>query len=199
MPNPRLYGFRYLCPETGSNYQRPMPLRVASGYAVALNVGDPVELTAAGDVILSPAGSVVLSMMGVIVGIGPYWDGTKMTVGNRLPANTTPGAANIERESIVYVMPAAHNLFECCTSTAPGTRAACITLVGMNLDHVNTAVPPLNWPELNIASALNTTAQWRVVDLPRSTVDVDWAALYVPLIVSGNEIATPPATPLVGI
>jgi len=202
MPNPRLYGFRYLGPMTGKNPQRPIRYRVASAYAVALNIGDVVEEAAGGTCILSPPGSAVLSMLGVIVGIGPYWDGVKMTMGDFLPANTTPGAVNFERESFVYVMPAANNLFEavCGTLLAAPTRAGYLTTIGNNIDHMNTPVANKNWPELDAATApAAAAAQWRIMDFSRTALAVDWAALYVPLIVSGNEIATPPAAPLAGI
>jgi len=202
MPNPRLYGFRYLGPMVGNKPTKPIRYRVASAYAFPINIGDPVEMIAGGTCILSVAGGagVGLATIGIVTGIAPYWDGVKMAVGNYLPANTTPGAVNFERESYVYVIPAANNLFECCCGDLTNvTRAAYLALIGQNIPHMYTVVGTLNWPELNTAHPpVATTDQWRIMDLPR-TVNVDWAALYVPLIVSGNEIATPPASPLAGI
>jgi len=203
MPNTRLYGFRWLGPLNGGNPAAPLRFRVASTYGVALNVGDPVEMLATGYVQLSAAGSAALSLLGVIVGVAPYFDGVRMVQGVRLPATTTYvlGEINgVSTESTVYVVPAAGNLFECCGGTilAGGTRAVYLATIGNNIDHMITAAAPLNWPELNWGAVGAGTAQWRVMDLPR-TLYVDWAALYVPMIVSGNEVALPPASPLAGI
>lgn len=197
MPNTRLYGFRWIEPLTVHDVAEPIRCRVVTTAPQALNVGDPVALRATGYVDLCIAAEA--NLFGVIVGIGPYFDGVRMTYGTRLPAATA--YVNPDQESTVFVQPAANNVFEVCCGTqlAVATRAGYIASVGENCDHMVTAVAPLNWPELNAAAIAGAaTAQWRVIDVGR-TPYIDWANLYVPLLVSGNEVVLPPATPLAGI
>jgi len=207
MPNTRLYGFRYIGPLNGGNPVEPLRFRVAAAYALALNVGDPVELLATGYVQLAAAAT--LGTVGVITGIGPVWNPAtgRMEIMNRHPiiaggpAYVYGEIGGVCTETTVLVVPAAGNLFECCGGTilAAATRAGYLATIGNNVPHMLTVAGNLNWPELNNAAPPGAGAsQWRIMDLAR-TLYVDWAALYVPMIVSGNQVALPPAAPLAGI
>jgi len=198
MPNPYNYGFQYLGPLGGGSPAKAVRCRVVTNSPQALNVGDPVALRATGYVDLCIVNEA--NLFGIIVGIGPYFDGVRMTYGNNLPLATTYGAV-VDRESTVWVVPAAGNLFSamCDDAVTAVTRAAYLALIGTNVDHLVAAVPPLNHPRLDISGFTAVASmQWRIMDLSKD-VTVDYAAVNVPLIVSGNEVATPPASPLAGI
>jgi hypothetical protein len=197
MSNVLSYGFEYLRPLVGHPVEQPVRWPVATAYATNLNKGDPVYV-ASGYAALCPAATT--SVQGVIVGIEPYWDGVKMVYGDYLPSTTPAYGTNYERESRVLVQPAAHSMYRVCSyDSTYATYATYLAIIGQNADHNFTdASGTKNWPMLTTASVITTTAQWRICALPRD-VYVDYASKYVPLVVSGNEVGTPPASPAASV
>jgi hypothetical protein len=204
MSNKQYTGFKYLGPLTGHPVCQPQRARVASGYVYNLNVGDPIKLLTTGYFDLSAAGE---TLNGVIVGIGPYYDSgwSRMRFGNYLPAATTYTLGDVNgvtTESMVWWVPAAGNLFQAIfDDTTYATRATFLAAIGLNFDHVcdTTTSAPNNLPMIDASSGVTTTAQWRLMDFSKDLISVDYTSAYVPMIVSGNEVGTPPASPLAGI
>jgi hypothetical protein len=194
--NTAFHGFRYIGPAGGGTPPAIVPCRVASAYGYAFYPGDVVKRIAAGLVDHSGTGEAVY---GVVMGIGRYYDGTKMRYNTTLPASTTY-STNYERESTLLVMPALGQLFEACLDAAwtTATYAGIRSLVGTNIDHVATASQGGNF-YLDPDACVAATAQWRVIDCPRE-LGLDYTGAYVPLIVMANETQGPgPASAFTGV
>lgn len=187
--NPALYGFRWIG-SRGTSIPKPEIYRVASGYQAApgavncdLNPGDPVIKVSDGTVAIATTGVV----FGVIIGVEPFYDGTKMVRDDRLPGNTVYGSV-LERQSKVLVIPVADQLFECVAdeNTTATTQAAYTAFIGENVDLVMVPVAPLATPRLDISThAVTNTLGWRIVNLGRG-VNIDYTGNFVPLVVTAN-------------
>lgn len=199
--NTAKYGFRWVRSLTNAGAPPKQAMRVASGYQAApggtnvnLNVGDPVTLLSTGYVELAAANSGVI--YGVIVGIHPYYDGTRMTFGTKLPGNTVYGTV-LERTSWVDVIPVQDQIFEVDVddNTTATTEAGYLALVGENVDHVFTgasATTGLAHPILDISTHNTTsTLQWRIVDLARIP-GMDFSGTRVKVEVTANVVRQAP-------
>lgn len=207
--NTHYYGFRWARSYNGKECPSPILHTVATGYsatagtastAVSLSPGDPVKLVAGGGVELCAAGNGVY---GIVTAVAPYYDGTKMVPGTKLPAGTAWGTVE-ERRSYVYVVPARAGYWEIDVDdkTTATTKAAYVALLGSIADHALPASGATADPMLDI-STFGTTGggQWRI-DAISNTVDNRYFdGLYVKLIVRVNESqeAGSPATALDGI
>ena len=199
--NTHLYGFRIA---KGHEYvlAAKQRMRVASGYSptvggnnVALSVGDPVIKVNDGTVAIATAG---VATYGVVVGIGAYFDGTRMTYGKRLPFNTVYGT-NLERQSFVHIVPVQSGIFEvdCDDKTTATTQAAYTAFIGENVDLINvgdttagTVNPMLDISTHNVANTL----AFRIVDIAPTMAQLDFTGLYVKLYVTGNLVQDAPYT-----
>lgn len=200
--NLRVYGFRWVANfGGGSHMPDPIRCRVASAYqatanpgsvSVGLNIGDPVKLVNDGSVALAAAGE---SIYGVIVGIGPYYDASvgAMTFGNALPGGTTYGT-NLQNMSTVHVVPVQGQMFQAvCDDQVNTTEAAYTTLIHTNVDHVfqPSSTDRRANPLLDISTTVTATAGWRILDIQKA-VNIDFTGLYVPLLVTCNEVQSAP-------
>ncbi len=181
---------------------KAVPLRVATAYAGAvngtdidINIGDAVHMLTDGTIEHADPGEVISH---VIVGIGPYWDGTKMVYGRSLPAANAWGTVQ-ERAPRVYGIPVFGQLFEACCDDAvtATTEAAYIALIGKNIDH---ALATGGQPRSNLLLDISTssggtaTAQWRIYEISSSLENRFFDGNYVRLIVQVNEGQLQPGT-----
>lgn len=199
MANPSKYGFRAM-------YRRGGPLqmekvRVASAYQASpggiscdLNIGDPIIKVSDGTIAIAAAG---VGIFGVIAGIGKYWNsglGAMVPGGSTLPGGTTYGT-KLERESIVYIYPAADVVFEvdCDDGTTAATQAAYTALIGENCDITINQVSgsTLASPLLDISDHKTGTAQFRIVDLGNWPTQ-DYTTTRVKLLVTCVEVQQAP-------
>lgn len=198
--NPALYGFRWVESRTGSGYPVTHRFPVASAYQAApggvnvdLNVGDPVKKVNDGTVALCAAGDATF---GIIVGISPYFDGSKMVRGKSLPGGTTYGS-NLERTSYVHIALAADNIFECVCDDAVTftTQATYTAAIGENVDITINQVSgsTLATPKLDISvhETGGAAKVWRIVGLSFKN-NIDYSGANVPLLVTGNLVQQAP-------
>lgn len=197
-----LPGFKWSVGANGGRSQ-PSPRRVpvASGYTGAINggttidinIGDPVRRLSTGMFAhaagFEAAANAAETVWGICVAIAPYFDGTVITPGNKLPANTVY-STNLERQSFIYVIPAEAGLWEidCDDKTTATTFAAYQALVGENCDHTFTiGSEPRTNCLLDISTHGTATAQWRIEDISLSMKNQDYSGSFVELIVAINE------------
>lgn len=194
------YGFRWHSNRFGGDTKpQPERVRVASGYDAApggvhcnLQPGDCVKKVSDGTVALATAGDAIF---GVIDYIGPYYDaGVGAMVRNSvLPYANGVYSTNLERESTIYIIPAAGQIFRAMAddATTATTYGGYVAFIGENADMINDAVTPNARPLLDISDHKTGTAQWRIVDVGRE-VNIDFTGLYVPLLVTCNEVQQAP-------
>lgn len=196
--NAIMYGFRWQRSRGGTNLV-PERVRVASAYqaspggiSVDLRPGDPVKKVSDGTVALVAVGDPTF---GIVVGIGPYFDGTRMRPGGvSLPGGTAYGTL-LERQSIIYIVPVAGEVFEidCDDNVTATTEATFNSYIGENCDITLNAVAGSTYanPRLDI-STHNTTAtlDWRIVDIAR--FPNDFTGNYVKLLVTANTVQQAP-------
>jgi hypothetical protein len=161
--------------------------------SVGIYPGDPVKQVNTGGVIISVSGDPV---WGIVVGILPYWDGTRMVPGNKLPNQTTWGTVE-ERRSQILVVPATAGVWEIdCDDTAAGydTKAEYEAFVGENVTHVLpdgsvTGVAPSDSadPYIDISThATTNTLTWRIEGVSPTAENQDFATTYVKMLVRPN-------------
>ncbi len=194
------YGFRWHSNRNGGDTKpQPERVRVASGYDAApggvhcnLQPGDLVKKVSDGTVELAVAGD---AFYGVIDYIGPYYDSGvgAMVYNNVLPYANGVYGSNYERESTVFIIPAAGQIFRAMADDASTatTYAAYRALIGENADMINDAVTPSARPLLDISTHETGTRQWRIVDIGRE-VNIDFTGLYVPILVTAIAIQQAP-------
>jgi hypothetical protein len=199
--NTARYGFRWVRSLTGPSAPPIQAMRVASAYTaspggtdVDLNVGDPVELLSTGYCQLVTASSGVI--YGVIAGIAPYWDGSKMTFGTKLPKGTTYGSVQ-ERTSWIYVIPVQNQVFEVDVDDASTatTEAGYLALVGENADHAYSASSTTlrATPKIDISThATTNTLQWRIVDIAKRIPNLDFSGANMKIEVTANVVRQAP-------
>lgn len=205
MDNRVEYGFRPVMTIDGSAIPNPIPCAVASGYQgneaaanVDISIGDPVRRLSSGYVELAGAGE---DIYGVVVGIKPYWNGTEMRFGDRLPGGTVWGTVR-SRMSELLVVPAANIIWEVdCNAALSGatTYLDYLAVVGENADHIFVPSTPIGNPRLNISTHVATTAQWRILDVSKTLNNQDFSGSFVKLLVTVNETQQGPLFVAAGI
>lgn len=200
MDNRAFYGYRFVKGRSAPHLV-PERKKVASAYQastgvvnVPLRIGDPVSLVSTGTVGLTAVSSGV--PYGVIVGIEPYWDGTKMVFGSSLPGATTPGTTVIDRFSYVMVMPFLGAVFEgdCDDATTFTTFAAYQDAIGENVDISYSGVVSVGaYPKLDISTNNTTnTLQLRILDVSPTVDNQDFAGANVKLYFTANLTSEAP-------
>lgn len=194
--NTHLYGFRWHSARNGGK-EMPAPMRkhVATSQndqsdgaaaSVDLNIGDPVKLVSTGGVTLANTTDAVY---GIIVGIAPYWNGTAMTPGKKLPNQTNWGTVE-SRRSYVYVVPAKAGYWEIDVDEATTftTEATYRAAIGENVDHTCVGSGTTADPRIDISGhATTSTLGWRIEDISPSLHNRDFSGTNVKIIVSVNE------------
>lgn len=200
-------GFKWAVGYNSKPMPTPFLVPVASGYTgainggttVDINPGDPVRRLSTGyfaHAAGNEGGSGGETIYGICVAVAPYYDGSAMVPGNRLPANTVYGT-NFERQSFIHVVPANAGLWaiDCDDSSTATTYAAYLAFLGENADHRLTAgSEPKTNCLLDISTHGTATAQWRIEHISRTAKNQDFSGLYVELIVSCNEGQQPEFT-----
>jgi hypothetical protein len=205
------YGYQWVRARNGAK-EMPAPLRfpVASAYQGAIqggtncdvNVGDVVKLLATGYVAIAEGsektsynpGTIDADIpLGVVVAIEPYYDGTVMTPGNKLPGATTYGT-NFARQSFVLVVPAEAGIWSVAvdaTSASYDTYAEWLAVVGETIDMVNSNGVTLKAePELDlatIADPVSVSQMWKIQGLTPNLDNKDYDAAGFRLEVIANR------------
>lgn len=201
--NPIKYGFRWKRSLSGSCVSPPtITKRVASGYQgnpgaignIHLAPGDPVKLVSDGTITHASPGDAIY---GIVAGIGPFWDGTKMVFNKVLTGGQGAYGTNYSRESRVEVIPVANQVFEvdCDDASTATTYAAYVTLIENNADFSwnrdsNTL---LGNPRLDISDNKTATAQCRILDVMSPSMQ-DFTGNYVKVEVTFTEVQQSPYT-----
>lgn len=205
--NTHEYGFRWVKGELGQVTPPIQRVRLASAYQPAaggtnvdLHPGDPLQIasTGTGTICVGSEGTQSITY-GIYVGQGPEFDGTVMQPRNKHIGGSGAYGTNLERQTYVYVIPVAGQIFEidCDDSSTATTEAAYYALIGENADFVlvadttNTNDPKAD-PKLDISTHATTSAlQCRIVDIaPR--VNTDFSGLNVRLRVVFNKVQQSP-------
>lgn len=203
--NTQRYGFRW---STAANGGRPMPspeeVIVASAESFDVNGGASNVAIGPGDVVRrkstggvgqcdgAEGGGGALSPAFIVVGIKPYWDGTKMVYNTVLPSDTTYGTV-LERQTKLLVVPVEAGNWEidCDDAATATTEAAYQAFIGEYCDHRHdvTSTNTRFYPRLDI-STHNTTSTllWRIVGISKTLENQDYSGNYVKLIVYPNVI-----------
>ena len=208
MNNVALYGFRpYRCLATPGVIRKSVATAYqaqddGTSFSVDLNIGDPLQLVSTGTVALA---NTTVACYGVLAGVAPYWDGTRMAIGNKLPGGTTWGTVE-ERRSYVYVYPAENWIFEVDVddNVTATTRAAYQAFVGENCTHtcVGDTTSAEARPLLDISLHATTAGLvWRIVDISDSMYNQDYSGTRVKLLVQANITQAPgqAATTIAGV
>jgi hypothetical protein len=165
----------------------------ANSQTVPLSVGDPVTLDDDGGIALCAAAGDA-PVFGIIVGFGPYWDGTKMVRGNSLPSGNTWGTIE-ERRPYVWVVPASTGFWEVDADDAvtATTETAYRLMINFNIDHIYAATDTTKAVPLVDISLAAATAnmQWRIVDVSPTMENQDFSGSNVKLIVAVNQSYEP--------
>lgn len=199
------YGFRF----AGSRWGRPemTPRRCIVATAASFDVtggtsnvllgpGDPVIRLSTGGVGLCPGSETTPQIpYGVVVAVGPYWDGTTMVQTGYIPSDTAWGTL-LERQSTVMVVPFEEAYWEidCDEATTATTKAAYQAFIGENVSYnLNGGISPTSNPQnrahprLDISSHATTDSlALRIVGISDTQDNVDFAGNYVKLIVELN-------------
>lgn len=203
--NRQEYGFRW---SVAANGGRPMPAPMemivptltsfdVNGGAsnVALGPGDPVILLSTGGVDLcdgAEGAGGALAPYGIVVGVGPYWDGTKMVRGSTLPSDTAYGTI-LERQSKVYVVPIQAGIWEldCDDATTATTEAAYQAFIGENVNYIfdTTSTNTRATPRIDISTHNTTnTLVLNIVGISPTKNNQDFSGNYVKLLVRANVV-----------
>ena len=202
------YGFRwYRALNGGKAMPAPEKMIVATGTSfdvsggasnVELRVGDPVIKLSTGGVTLcngAENGATVVGPYGIVVGVGPYWDGSKMVWKKSLPSDISWGT-NLARQSTVHVVPVTAGIWEidCDDATSATTEAAYQAFIGENADFVLAGASGATYatPRLDISTHATTgSLVWRIVGVSPTAMNQDFSGNYVKLLVRANLAQDP--------
>lgn len=163
-----------------------------AGASVDLNIGDPVKAVLDGSVALANTTDLVF---GIVIGVHRIFEASTGVTrpADRVPGGTT-GGGNIERSTLVEVVPARGIIWEIDVGgVAPGiTEAAYRALIHENAEHtclgdLSIAGRPKADPRLALPSAVGAGLGWRIVGISKSAQNKDWSGANVKLLVKVNE------------
>jgi hypothetical protein len=201
--NAQKYGFRWVKSISGNSMPHPMRVRIASGLAANLNVGDPISMLATGYGSLQVGSEgTQLANYGIIVGFEPVYDAAQ---GFKVPVTKFVSGAgvygtNYDNQTIALVVPGHGSIWEidCDDNSTFTTYATYFAAIGENADHVLTATT--NIPRLDISTHNTTnTLLWRIVDVSQSADNADFSGNYVKLLVTPNVVQLVPGASTTGI
>lgn len=200
------YGFRWFRSRYGSGQPDIYKGFCASNAAfsngtltaAALRQGDLVKRDTDGSFIAvqGTEGTEGQGAFGVVMSIGPYWDGNRMRPSDRLPSNVVYGS-NLERQSTIFICPIESAIWEVDVDDAvtATTKAGYQALIGENADHVLVAGASDTFltPKLDIGThAASNTLFWRIYDVSPTLENTDFSGANVKLLVVPNlgQVAT---------
>jgi hypothetical protein len=198
------YGFRFYRSKYGRPLENCIRKLVASNAtfsvtggatAVGLGAGDPVKLVNDGTVMLANGAETTPDdIWGVVVGVGPYWDGTLMQQKKVLPSNAVWGT-NMSRASYVWVVPIEQAYWEIDAddATTATTEAAYMAFIGENVSMVLTGASGelRAAPKVDISTHATTNSlKLRIFEISTTADNVDYAGLNVKVVVEVNANST---------
>ena len=162
-----------------------------AGASVDLNIGDPVKAMGDGSVALA---NTTETVFGIVIGVHRIFEASTGVTrpADRVPGGTT-GGGNIERSTLVEVVPARGIIWEIDTSAnALTTEAAYRALIHENAEHIcagdlSIAGRPKADPRLFLPSAVGAGLGWRIVGISKSAQNKDFSGQNVKLLVNVNE------------
>lgn len=209
MANPLFYGFRPFMHRSGVGHANPIPKRVQTAYSptansnnVGIGIGDVVKLKSDGTVELAAAGNDVF---GVVIGVKQYYSASlgAMTTGTYIPYADGAYGTNYSRESVVLVQPAHGMLFIGQTdevSSTYDTFAEMRAFEGENVEFIVLGENGRQTPRLDISShATTNTLSCRIVGVPSTDSQIDFASAYVPLVFEFNLTQNAGTTSTTGV
>ncbi len=200
------YGFRWSkAYNGGKSCPAPTWHKVATGYqaspgsSVDLNIGDCVKLASGGNVQLAVGTEGTPgAVWGVIVAVGPSWDGEKMIPRTFIPGGTAWGTV-LERRSMAGVVPinaGAWSIDVTGNTTSFDTETEYLNAVGKNADITNlpTTTAPLRATQrLDISTAATTnTLVFRILTVDTTVENQDFSGNFVKMVVTGNVVQNAP-------
>jgi len=202
--NPALYGFRYHHTINGGPRPTPIWHHVVTGQSFDVNGGQANAELTKGDVVrLNASGGVeqcdgdedtAESPYGVVVGVGPYWDGEVMRPTKALPSDVNWGTI-LARRSMVAVVPVEGVVWEVDVddATTATTRAAYDLLIMLNVEMVNSGAasqtPARLAPKINISTAATTnTFFWKIIGVSETAKNQDFSGANVKILVQSNNL-----------
>jgi hypothetical protein len=211
--NMKRYGFRFY-----KGQFNPLPkgelYHVADAYqalsdapatACDLNIGDPVKAVGDGSVALAISGDPVL---GIVIGVHRIFEATTGVTrpADRVPGGTT-GGGNLDRSTLVEVVPAKGIIWEIDVSGAPfPTELLYRGEINGNAEHFcggdfSIAGRPKADPRLVLPGAVGAGLGWRIVGVSKSNLNKDFSGANVKLLVKVNDSseAGSAATTVVGL
>lgn len=205
--NPQRYGFRWVRSLHGGRNPVVERMIVATSQSfdvnggasnVNLGPGDPVRKLSTGGVGLcdgAEGAAGALAPYGVVMSVGPYWNGTEMIATGLLPSDTAWGT-NLARQSVVYVCPFDSAVWEIDVDdiTTAATKAAYQAFIGENADYrLNGASGETRaYPRLDISSHATTNSLvCRIVGISETLNNQDFAEDYVKLLIRANLAQVP--------
>lgn len=205
--NMQEYGFRWSSQYNSGPMPNPIRRIVATGtnFVVSaanysLRAGDPVKTVNTGGVTLADPGDAIY---GIVVAVGPYWDGSVMRPTDALPSGVAWGT-NLARQSTVMVVPANLGYWEvdCDDAVTATTEAAYQAFINENCDHSFTSPSATTLklhPRLDISTHATATGQWRIAGIAGDVSNKDFSGNYVKLVVLVNETTEGPLYVVAGV
>lgn len=209
MNNPKRYGIRWHSSRSGVPNPKTHPeyALFASAYQPAVNgggncvigEGDPITGLATGmsalcDGVEGAGGGVAIK--GVLLSGGMQYDAT---IGAMIKRSTIAGGivygTNLERQTRAEYVPVADHVFEMDVinaSTSFDTVAEYQAAIHANADHRLTLDSGTlrATPQLDLATVAATAAQWRILGLSKSNLNMDLTGLNAKVLVTCFEEQT---------
>ena len=196
------YGFRYHHTIGGGPCPTPIQHFVDTSESFDVNGGLANAALAAGDLVrIKSSGGIeqadgaentAEAAYGVVVGVGPYWDGEVMKPTSALPSDTAWGT-NLARRSTVLVVPVNGVAWEVDVDdvVTATTRAAYDALIFSNVNHVLTGAtgdsPARLKPKIDISTTNTTnTLLWRIIGVSETVENRDFSGANVKIVVRAN-------------
>jgi hypothetical protein len=202
--NQRRYGLRWNFAANGKAHPQPIECFVdtlesfdVSGGGAAncfLRAGDVVRRKGTGGMEQADgAEATAEAAYGVVVGIGPYWDGTRMWPAKELPSDVSYGTL-LERQSKLLVVPVDAGIWEVDANATLTDEAAWQATVGANCSLILTGTTGEKYLDPMLATssiATTNTLLWRIHSISKTRANHDFTGLYVKVNIEPNIAQRP--------
>lgn len=192
------YGFKIHRALRGHNMPSPVEYTLASGYAGSLNSvsvdlrkGDVVKRLSTGHIAHCDGTEGTPAIpLGVVVGFGPYWNGSEMFFNNYIPTGQGAYGSNLARQTKVLVVPIEDAIWEAdvnLTSASWDTLAEFQAFRGENVEIINASTAGFANPRISLTTHDTTaTLMFKIEDVSPTEENRDFAGANVKLLVRAN-------------
>jgi hypothetical protein len=201
--NQRRYGLRWNFAANGKAHPQPIECFVDTLESFDVNSGAANCFLRAGDVVrrkstggmeqADGAEDTAEAAYGVVVGIGPYWDGTRMWPTNELPSDVSYGTL-LERQSKLIVVPVDAGIWEVDADEALADEAAWQLNVGANCNLILSGASGEKYldPMLDVSSIATTDSLiWRIHSISKTRANHDFTGNFVKVNIEPNIAQRP--------